>query len=165
MRSKPLLLGALLFALTAVLDAWTKVWAQNTLTAGEITVIQDWAWLRLAYNHGVAFSALDGVPHWILGGGAIVLLGVVVWSLREIAQRPLGAAALALVSAGGLCNAIDRLWDGRVTDMISVWKWPVFNVADTAITIGVALLLLGSRQVKRAEKAAAGTPALPKADS
>lgn len=155
MRAKRHLgLAVPLFAVVCVLDAWSKWWSQENLRSGPITLIQDWAWLRLAYNRGVAFSALEGVPHWALGGGAILLLVVVVWNLREIAERAVGAAALALVSAGGLCNAVDRLWDGQVTDMISVWKWPVFNVADTAITIGVVLLLLASRQLKAKEEEA-----------
>jgi signal peptidase II len=62
--------------------------------------------------------------------------------------------SLSLVAAGGLSNAIDRLLDGKVTDMISVWKWPVFNVADMAITVGVALLFFVSRQEKSAAAAA-----------
>ncbi len=140
-------LGLGLFVLTLGLDLITKILAELRLADGTvITVIPDWFWLRLAHNRGVAFSFLEGVPHWILGVGAIVLLGVVVWSLRSLLARPAGAAALGLVAAGGLANAIDRLHDGKVTDMISVWKWPVFNVADSAITVGVVLLFLVSKR-------------------
>lgn len=149
MSKRNLALASGLFALTAVLDWATKVLSEERLGDGSVvTVVSGWAWLKLAYNRGVAFSFLEGVPHWLLGAGAIVLLGVVVWSLRALAKSAVGAAALGMVVAGGLCNAIDRLHDGQVTDMIAVWKWPVFNVADSAITVGVAMLLLASRKEK-----------------
>ncbi|HWV39082.1 MAG TPA: signal peptidase II [Vulgatibacter sp.] len=149
MSKRNLALASGLFAVTAALDWSTKVLSEERLGDGSVvTVVQGWAWLKLAYNRGVAFSFLEGVPHWLLGAGAIVLLGVVVWSLRPLARSAVGAAALGMVVAGGLCNAIDRLHDGQVTDMIAVWKWPVFNVADSAITVGVAMLLLASRREK-----------------
>jgi len=147
-RSMLALSLAIFFAVT-VLDWVTKILAESHLSHAAIPLIPGWASLRLAYNRGVAFSALESVPHWALGVGAIALLGFVVWGLRSIAARPVGAVALALVVAGGLNNAIDRLLDGQVTDMISIWRWPVFNVADTAITIGVALLFLSSRNEKK----------------
>jgi signal peptidase II len=147
------LLAATIFAITTVLDWVTKILAEAHLVGAPIHVVPGWASLRLAYNRGVAFSAFEGLPHWVLGIGAIVLLGFVVWGLRGIATQALGATALSLVVAGGLNNAIDRLLDGKVTDMISVWKWPVFNIADTAITIGVALLFFATKKEK------AGAPA------
>lgn len=147
MKRSMLALSAGIFLAVTVLDWVTKILAEAHLRTGSIPVISDWASFRLAYNRGVAFSALDFLPHWVLGVGAIVLLGFVVWGLRSIAERPVGAVALALVVAGGLNNAIDRLIDGQVTDMISVWRWPVFNVADIAITVGVGLLLLAGRKL------------------
>jgi len=162
-RNTRLALGV--FAGTMVLDAITKVAAERQLSGGAITLVEDWVWLRLAYNRGVAFSIMEGVPHWALGIGAILLLAVVVWNLRELAQRAVGAVSLALVAAGGLGNALDRLHDGQVTDMLSVWRWPVFNVADMAITVGVGLLFLASRSLKspQAEKTPVGG-SLPQQD-
>lgn len=130
------------FGLVAALDAVTKVLAEEHLSRRPFVIVPDWVALRLAYNKGVAFSALEGAPHWAIAIGAVTLLGIVVWSLRELMNRTWGAVALALVSAGGIANQVDRIFDGRVTDMISVWKWPVFNVADSGITVGVAILLL-----------------------
>lgn len=163
MSKRLLALATGLFSLTLVLDWVTKVLAEERLSDGSaVTIFPDWFWLRLAYNRGVAFSFLEGAPHWLLGAGAIVLLGVVVWSLRSLAHSAMGAAALGMVVAGGLGNAIDRLHDGQVTDMIAVWKWPVFNVADTAITVGVAMLLLASRKVKsHAPESRTGGAAIP----
>lgn len=148
-------LGAGLFVLVVVLDWVTKILAEKHLAYAPIHLISDWASLRLAYNHGVAFSAFDGLPHWVLGGGALILLAVVLWGLRSLLDRPAGVVSLALVSAGGISNAIDRLLFGRVTDMISVWKWPVFNIADIAITVGVGLLLLISRKDSKEKSRAA----------
>ncbi|AKU89948.1 signal peptidase II [Vulgatibacter incomptus] len=158
-------LGIALFLITLILDYATKVLSEAHLAEGPITIVPGWVWLRLAYNRGVAFSIMEGMPHWILGVGALVLICVVVWSLRALATRPSGAAALGLLAAGGIANAIDRLHDGQVTDMISVWRWPVFNVADTAITIGVGLLFWASRKTKEAPEAshAASPGAIPAA--
>src|SRR5690606_14448708 len=118
-------------------DAVTKALALAHLADGPIFLGADWLALRLAFNEGVAFSFLEGIPYWMLGAGAIVLLALVLWNLRDLLASRIGASALGLVAAGGLGNAVDRLWDGKVTDMISVWLWPVFNVADIAITVGV----------------------------
>lgn len=151
---RPWALGAVLFVVTLILDALTKVWAEAALADGPITLGADWLALRLAFNHGVAFSFLEGTPYWVLGVGALVLLLAVLWSLRPMARTTLGAAAMGLVAAGGIGNAVDRLLDGRVTDMISVSIWPVFNVADIAISVGVGLLLLGSRRAPKEGSAA-----------
>lgn len=150
-RTYPLAIG--IFVGTIALDFLTKILAEQHLKLAPIILVDDWVSLRLAYNRGVAFSIMEGLPHWVLGGGAIILLAVVLWNLRGLAARTSGAVALALVAAGGLGNAINRLIDGQVTDMISVWIWPVFNVADTAITIGVLLLFLASRKESPGKKA------------
>lgn len=149
-----MVLAATLFVGTLALDALTKALALAYLAEAPIFLGADWLALRLAFNYGVAFSFLEGIPYWALGLGAIGLLALVLWNLRSLLHSKLGASALALVAAGGLGNALDRLMDGKVTDMISVWIWPVFNVADIAITIGVALLLLTSNANKRAARTA-----------
>jgi signal peptidase II len=155
LKRSMLVLAGGIFVITTVLDWVTKILAEAHLAGTPIHVVPGWASLRLAYNRGVAFSAFDNMPHWVLGIGAIVLLGFVVWGLRSIADKPAGAIALSLVVAGGLNNAIDRLIDGQVTDMISVWRWPVFNIADTAITIGVVLLFFATKKEKKAGPVAA----------
>ena len=153
LKRSMLALGAVVFAITTILDWVTKILAEAHLAIAPIHVVPGWASFRLAYNRGVAFSALEGVPHWALGVGAIVLLGFVVWGLRAIATRPVGMVALSLVVAGGLNNAIDRLLDGQVTDMISVWRWPVFNVADVVLVIGVGLMFIDIQKEGKREKA------------
>lgn len=106
------------------------------------------------HNKGAAFSFLHdagGWQHWfflVLAG--IVSAGIVFWlsRLRSRANAVL-ASGLALILGGALGNAIDRVWHGHVVDFIHFhwrqqWYFPAFNVADTAITIGAALLILDS---------------------
>lgn len=149
----PWVLATTLFLGTLALDALTKALALAHLADGPIFLGADWLALRLAFNYGVAFSFLEGIPYWALGVGAIFLLALVLWNLRALLHSKLGASALSLVAAGGLGNAVDRLADGKVTDMISVWLWPVFNVADIAISVGVGLMLLTSHASKRVARA------------
>lgn len=108
--------------------------------------------LTLMFNEGAAFSLLadaGGWQRWLFSGFALVvslLLGI--WLLRLEARERLMALALSLVLGGAVGNLIDRLRTGRVVDFIDFyvgdWHWPAFNVADSAISLGVALLLLGS---------------------
>ncbi len=107
--------------------------------------------ITLMYNTGAAFSFLSdasGWQRWLFVGLAIVVgAGVVIW-MRRLGGRSqaLLCAALALILAGALGNVIDRLRIGHVVDFIHAhWNgayFPAFNVADSAISIGAALLLL-----------------------
>jgi signal peptidase II len=103
------------------------------------------------HNEGVAFSFFDGGPDWqrwaFIALNVGVSIGIVVWLRRLPATgQALLAAALALVLGGALGNAIDRALWGHVVDFIRVhyedWYFPAFNVADSAITIGAALVIL-----------------------
>jgi len=107
--------------------------------------------ITLMYNTGAAFSFLSDASGWqrwlFVGLAAVVGIGVIVWMgrLRGHTQALL-CAALALILAGALGNVIDRLRIGHVVDFIHAhWNdayFPAFNIADSAITIGAALLLL-----------------------
>src|SRR5690606_40702600 len=96
------ILASTLFVGTLVLDAVTKALALAHLADGPIFLGADWLALRLAFNEGVAFSFLEGIPYWMLGAGAIVLLALVLWNLRDLLASRIGASALGLVAAGGL---------------------------------------------------------------
>ena len=118
----------------------------------------------LAYNTGAAFSFLagqQGWQRWLFAGLAIAVSAMLA---RWLAQTPRGewrtALPLALVIGGALGNLIDRLRIGHVTDFIQVyyrdWAFPSFNVADSAISVGAALLLwfgLFARQAARSDAA------------
>jgi signal peptidase II len=106
--------------------------------------------LVLAWNTGVSFSAFAGggaTGRWILVGIAIVISGfVLAWMGRT--QRRLLIAGFALIVGGALGNVIDRVVHGAVVDFLDFnlagWHWPAFNLADTAITLGVVAIIADS---------------------
>ena len=105
--------------------------------------------LQLGYNSGVAFGALTDVPAWLLVGAVVLLVGGLLASVwTGLLSPPWPAAGLLL--GGAVANLIDRAADGRVTDFIDPHRWPAFNLADVAITIGVAVLIIaGARDEPR----------------
>jgi signal peptidase II len=106
-----------------------------------------WDW-ELAQNDGAAFSSFRGsrVVLTLLGLGALVMLGVM--AARTTPDQRLKRAALAMIAGGALGNLLDRVSEGSVTDFVR-WHyhehlWPIFNVADVVLVIGVALLMMES---------------------
>jgi signal peptidase II len=113
--------------------------------------------LVLIWNRGVSFGFLgqessDWLP-WLLTALALAIMTVLAWWLREAANR-LMVLALGLVIGGAFGNIIDRLRFGAVVDFldfyIAEFHWPAFNVADSAITAGAALILYDALFVSRA---------------
>jgi signal peptidase II len=144
--------------LVILLDQLSKQWASAALAEG-MWVLFDVLNLRLAHNTGAAFSFLSGAGGWqtvffvVLALAVSLWLGLWLWRLRE-GGWPL-RAGLALILGGALGNVMDRVRFGYVVDFIDLhwrqWHWPVFNLADSAITVGVALLLWdGLRPERRA---------------
>jgi len=133
-----------------VLDLWTKGLATESLTLYRPVELTPWLNMTLAHNYGAAFSFLSdagGWQRWLFTGlAAVVTLVLIVWLLRLPAREKLTAAALGLIIGGAVGNLIDRVINGYVVDFIDVyyktWHWPAFNLADSAITGGVILLLL-----------------------
>ena len=116
------------------------------------------------HNTGAAFSLLaeaSGWQRWFFAGLAIIVSLVITLWLRRIdpARQTLLPAGLALVMGGALGNVVDRIWHGHVIDFIHVhWHehyFPAFNVADSAITVGAALLILDALRDGRRRGAAA----------
>jgi signal peptidase II len=110
------------------------------------------------HNTGAAFSFLAGAAGWqrwfFVGLGAVAAV-FIVWMLRNHGGQRLFCWALALILGGALGNVVDRLLHGYVVDFIQVhwrgWHFPSFNIADSAITVGAALLILDElRRVRRA---------------
>jgi signal peptidase II len=104
----------------------------------------------LVWNRGMSFGMLNtdsAIVPWILGGLALAVSIALVWWLKR-ADRRLVIAGLGLVLGGALGNLIDRLQYGAVVDFILLhygrWAWPAFNVADSAIFLGVVCLLWDS---------------------
>jgi signal peptidase II len=137
------------FLLTAgvvALDQLTKAWAVAALSDGPIRLIDDVVSLRLVRNPGGAFSVFTGFTPF-LAVLAAVLVVVIVRTTRRTSDRVM-AYTLALILGGAVGNLIDRLirspgfLRGHVIDFVDLSFWPTFNLADSAITIGVIVVLL-----------------------
>ncbi|HEY0986108.1 MAG TPA: signal peptidase II [Kofleriaceae bacterium] len=122
-----------------------------------------WDW-ELAYNPGIAFSTFvsfaghTGMQVILALIAALALVGISVLALRTDPAERWKRAAYALVAGGALGNLVDRLQDGAVTDFVR-WRihehrWPIFNVADAALLIGVAILLIDGLRARRRPVAA-----------
>ncbi len=133
-----------------IIDQVTKIWINATFELYESITVLPFFNLSLIYNEGAAWSFLataGGWQRWFLSGLAIVMSGVIfVWLSRLKAQQVWLACALALVLGGAVGNVIDRIIYGHVIDFIDIyyqqWHWPTFNIADSAISIGVVMLLI-----------------------
>lgn len=106
-----------------------------------IPVLGNFAGLRYVLNPGVAFGVtFPPLIQWSLVAGAVALVGYGAWFARTMIQK----ISFGLILGGALGNIFDRILDGHVTDFFQVGTFPIFNVADSCVTIGVALLLLES---------------------
>ena len=140
----------LLALLVAVADQLSKWWILQHFRPGEVLPVLPVFNLVLTFNTGAAFSFLSDAGGWqrgfFVGVTLVVAVGLVVWLRRLHPGRKPLAAALALVLGGALGNLVDRVRFGRVTDFLDFhwqgWHWPAFNLADSAITLGVVLLIL-----------------------
>ena len=155
----------LLSMVVVTLDQWTKWLAETKLSFNEpVTVIEPFLNWTLAYNYGAAFSLLadaGGWQKWFFSGLAFVMsVFLIIYLLKVPRQAKLLSMGLALVLGGAIGNLIDRLLNGKVTDFIhvhyaDVWHYPIFNIADIGICIGIALIVIdmlfleGKRQDKR----------------
>lgn len=139
-------LGLALLALAA--DQLTKLWAMGALLYQSVGVLPGLLEFTLSFNRGVAFSMMADLPHQHLPLFLAGFAGLV--SLLFVFYMPTGSrlfqAGLGCIVGGAVGNMIDRINFGGVIDFIHVyyggWSFPVFNVADIAINIGVGLVLL-----------------------
>ncbi|MDQ1510857.1 MAG: signal peptidase [Actinomycetota bacterium] len=140
------MIGAI--ATIVAIDQLTKVWAVAALSDGPVHVIGETVEFELTRNGGGAFSRFQGMTP-VLAVGAIVVTFVLARVLRRTTDGVL-VVALTLVLGGALGNLVDRFarapgfLRGHVVDFISVGWWPVFNVADSCVTIGAVLLIVRS---------------------
>ncbi len=140
-----------------ILDQLSKQLVETSLLVYETIPLMPFFNLTLAYNEGAAFSFLSDQGGWQRWLFALLAMGVslvlITWLRRLTVQERLLAAALSLIIGGALGNLIDRLLFGHVIDFLDFyyksWHWPAFNVADSAIFIGVVLFLLDAVVNKR----------------
>lgn len=152
-----------LSAVVAAADLATKAWVSAAFQVGDVHVITPFFNLVLWHNPGAAFSFLAGAggwQRWFFVAVTLAVSAVILAMLRKSGGNRLLAAALALVLGGALGNLWDRLTLGHVVDFIQLhaagYYWPAFNVADSAITVGVVLILWDG--VRDARAARAGQP-------
>jgi signal peptidase II len=115
-----------------------------------VQVIDDFFRLVIVWNRGVSFGIMGGegaLPPWVLSAIAVaVCIGLFVWLRRT--DRRLTGWGIGLVMGGAIGNVIDRARWGAVFDFadfyVGQWHWPAFNVADSAIVVGVGLMLVDS---------------------
>ena len=149
------------FSLTALLvvaaDQLSKIWISNNLDDGQSLPETGFFRLTRSHNTGAAFGIFQDQT---LALTIVALVGVVVLLLYAlfiyrrfpILANRLGKPALGLVLGGTVGNLIDRLRLGYVTDFIDVGIWPTFNIADSAIVVGVIILAYSFLPVAKAEK-------------
>lgn len=127
------------------LDAVTKSWARSALTGHDVHVAGA-AWLRLQYNSGMSFSLNRSGPFATTVVTTVVALIVVVVGLH--ASPGIATAGFGLLLGGGVANVVDRLAavPHRVTDFVALGSFPVFNLADVAITAGFGVLVIAVLQ-------------------
>jgi len=149
-----------LSAAVAAADLATKAWVSSAFRAGEVHVVTPFLNLVLWHNPGAAFSFLAGAggwQRWFFVGVTLAVSAVLLAMLRKSGGNRLLAAALSLVLGGAAGNLWDRLTLGHVVDFIQLhaagYYWPAFNVADSAITVGVVLILWdGVREARAARR-------------
>ena len=128
--------------LTVVLDQAAKALALARLGQGAVAVLGGTIQLALSHNSGSAFG-LPTPPWAAIAVSLAVCVVVLVYVLRGGAALPrVRGVALGLIVGGALGNLADRLRAGAVIDFIDLRIWPVFNIADIAITVGVAALMI-----------------------
>jgi len=149
-KSEPsLLLWLGLAAVVLLADQFTKILILGYYQLGDSTEVTGFFNVVRVHNAGAAFSFLSdasGWQRWLFVGIGAVAMVLIVWMLRSNPTQRLFSAALALILGGAVGNVLDRLLYGYVVDFIDVhwagWHFPAFNVADSAITLGAAALIL-----------------------
>jgi signal peptidase II len=145
--------------LSLLLDQASKLAVDGSMQLFESIPLLPYFNLTYVHNTGAAFSFLSdagGWQRWLFAGLAVVMSSIIgLWLARLKQHETLMAVALALVLGGAIGNLIDRVAYGYVIDFLDVyyqdWHWPAFNIADSAICVGVALMLLESFGVGRKE--------------
>lgn len=144
--------------LLIVIDQVVKYFIrQNFALNKPVPVLDGFLWITHVENSGVAFGMAKGFS-LLLSAAGFILLAVILAFFSDFLVRGVGSFSVPLIFSGAISNMIDRIVRGTVTDFIDVGFWPVFNLADSFIVIGVGLMLIGYLQYGyREEKNASGS--------
>ncbi len=137
-------------AIIAVLTSLTAMELANRFLTERIAVVGTFAGLTKSFNDGVAFSIT--FPLAIQYTLIFAALGLVLWLAYTSPRSIWNSFGFGMILGGALGNIVDRLLDGFVTDYFQVGTFPIFNVADSWITVGIAVLLLGIIMERRFRK-------------
>jgi len=153
-KNRSLIILLVTLVVVILLDQLSKWWVMNSLTLFETRPVIDGLFdLVFVTNSGAAFGLLAGPQVWwrqlFFVSVAILALGVLIGAYRHYRlQGNIWVVAIGLVAGGAVGNLIDRLRFGAVIDFLDIYikthHWPAFNVADSAITVGVGLFMLAS---------------------
>lgn len=155
--------AAAIFAIVAVallvLDRATKVWAESALAGGGLDFIPGFIGFTLVHNKGASFGMLQGATVFFVIITVVICAAIIVYLIKYKRHTALEAVILGLIFSGALGNAYDRLFNGQVTDFLhfEFFDFPVFNVADCCITIGIicwAVFIIFSKNSPFASKEA-----------
>lgn len=156
-----MLLFFLVTGLVIALDQFTKQLAINSLMQNENSLVLIADWLKLTYteNTGIAFGISLGSHSLLIAITALILAALLLYVVFSKNRTPVFLVTFGLILGGGIGNLIDRVAFGRVVDFIHVdiyqgylfgsWMsfWPVFNIADSAITVGACILLIWHNKI------------------
>lgn len=133
-------------AAVVIVDRITKIYVEHRFGVpyGPRQVVDHVLFLTVTRNAGAAFGIFQNFTLGFLAISTIVMIGILIYYWRLPAGDWSGRLGLALVFGGAIANAYDRAVKGSVVDFIQVPHWPIFNVADSAVTVGVTVLLLGT---------------------
>lgn len=144
------------------IDRLSKAWAAGALRQGLVGYDLGLVDFTLVHNSGAAFGMGQGSGFVFIGVAAVIVVAILVWLFASKGYSWFEVAGLALVFAGGIGNAIDRLTTGYVVDFIefTFFDFPVFNVADICVTCGVVMVIVALiASMRTADDAGANTGA------
>ena len=138
-----------LSAIVVALDQLTKQWVEEAFVLYESLPVTGFFNLTLVYNTGAAFSFLADAGGWqrwfFLVLALVICTYLVYWLLQMKKDQLLLPFAIAMIIGGAIGNVVDRMLHGHVIDFLDFyyqqWHWPAFNLADSAITLGVILFI------------------------
>ncbi len=129
-----------------IVDQISKILVVKFLDLNSVTVIKNFFYLTYTNNTGAAFSILTDKRIFLVLVGIIIIILLIYYLKKHQIKNTINKIAFALVIGGSLGNLIDRIIRGSVVDFIDIkifsYNFPIFNLADTFITIGVLLLLI-----------------------
>ena len=137
--------------MVAGVDRVTKIYVERRFGVGygPRQIVDHVLFLTVTRNAGAAFGIFQNFTVGFLLISAVVMIGILIYYWYLPARDWSARLGLALVFGGAIANAYDRAVKGSVVDFIQIPHWPVFNVADSAVTVGVAILVIGTLWANR----------------